>query len=338
LIAVVCAECGETFEAGEDFAGLSEYCPNCGALNDIPDLEATPEEVAVSEESQAPAETQASQPLAVISPPRPRGIPAGLWWTVLLTGIGLFLIACIFLFSSNWEDRNVQALSDASNLGDLLMSDEDYAGAARQYRFVLDAVDHRSIDSAFILRLVDHARRAEAEANNRLHTPPATMTIAQASSTTQPQSQPQSNFHLALQSFQRDYEAFASFVSAHPVLYQDAKGNWRRRRYIVWDLAYDPPAPSDIPTILLRYDCSSRITEPHADQQEAAHDDNYTHDESPRIVHCQTRLEWLAGRWVILQHDADASSESAASMDVRPSLDDFYPIERRAFHAMQSAP
>ena len=42
MIRVSCAECGVAFEAGDEFAGLPEFCPVCGALNDIPMLEDLP--------------------------------------------------------------------------------------------------------------------------------------------------------------------------------------------------------------------------------------------------------------------------------------------------------
>jgi hypothetical protein len=332
LIAVICAECGENFEIGDEFAGLTEYCPSCGAMNDIPDPEAPALEVAAGEtpfEQISPAELIASPSFDSSAK---HGIPAALWWTILIAGIGLFAVSCIFLFSSNWEDRHIQTLSDAANRGDVLMSDEDYAGAAKQYRIVLDTVGRRSIDSAFILRLIDHSRHGEAEAVNRLHSPaaaaPQTQPAAAAAAT-----QPGVEFHLAISSFQRHYEAFSTFIRDRPVLFLDHKGNWRRRRFFVWQLAYDPPAESDSPEILLKYDCASRITGPHSDRADAARDDNFAEDESPGIVHCQTRFEFLSGRWVIVHQDADPATDATAAVNVRASLDDFYVLERLAFNS-----
>jgi hypothetical protein len=331
VIPVICAECGENFEIGDEFAGLTEYCPACGALNDIPDSEAPPLEVEAPEE-QPPTELFSALLLPESSPRH--GIPTSLWWTILIAGLGLFVLTCIFLFSNNWEDRNIQALSDAANRGDALMADENYAGAAQQYRFVLDTVGLRSIDSAFILRLVDRARRGVAEADNRLRLPPASAPQTQPA----PATQPDLLFHLALKSFQRDYEGFSIVVRDHPVLFLDDKGNWRRRQFFVWQLTYDPPSQSEAPEILLRYDCASHITEPHHDRSDAARDDNFADDESPKIVHCQTRFELESGHWVILHHDADPEIDAIPSVNIRTSLDDFYPIERLAFRKAQAGP
>jgi hypothetical protein len=331
LIAVICAECGENFEIGDEFAGFTEYCPNCGALNDIPDPEAPALEV------EAPAEQPPTELFSALLLPEssPRhGIPATLWWTILIGGLGLFALTCIYLFSNNWEDRNIQALSDAANRGDALMANEDFAGAAKQYRFVLDAVDHRSIDSAFILRLIDRARHGAAEADNRLHSPPTPAPQTQPAPATQPDLQ----FHLALKSFQVDYEAFPTFVRNHPVLFVDGKGNWRRRQFLVWQLTYDPPAQSESVEILLRYDCASDITEPHPGRREATLDDNFADEESPRIVHCQTRFELESGSWVIVHHEADAENDAIPAVNVRTSLNDFYPLERLAFHGVPAGP
>jgi hypothetical protein len=328
VIPVNCAECGENFEIGDEFAGLTEYCPACGALNDIPDPEAPALAVEAPEE---PTPTELFSALLLPESSPRHGIPAALWWTILVAGIGVFVLTCIFLFSNNWEDRNIQALSDAANRGDALMADENYAGAAQQYRFVLDTVDHRSIDSAFILRLIDRARHGAAEADNRLRSPPAAALQAPPAAT-----RPDLQFHLALRSFQSDYEAFPVYVRNHAVFFLDEKGNWRRRQYFVWQLTYDPPSQSEAPEILLRYDCASYITEPHHDRRDAALDDNFADGESPTIVHCQTRFVLESGRWIILHHDADPETDAIPSVNIRTSLDDFYPIERLAFQAPQT--
>ena len=332
MICITCAECGESFEIGEEFAGVTEFCPACGALNDIPDTAADP----------GPDQPIESAPAVAASAPVPgRGIPAALWWTILIAAVGLFAVACVFLFSDNWESRNVQALADAANRGDVLMADEDYAAAAGQYRFVLDTVGHRAIESVFIRQLIDRARRGEAEAEDRLHATPTTLASTEPASGGEAfhaATQPDLQVHLAIKSFQRDYEAFPSFIRGHPLLFQDAKGNWRRRQFVVWDASYDPPAQSDSPRILLRYTCGSHVTEPHHDRQEAEADDNFPNDESPKDVHCQTQFEWLSNRWLIARRDADAEKNETAAVDVRPSLDDFYVLERQAFHANQASP
>jgi predicted nucleic acid-binding Zn-ribbon protein len=329
LISITCAECGEVFEIGEEFAGITEFCPACGALNDVPDAD------------QEPGPDEAMEPAPAAAVPAPgRGIPTVLWWTILLAAVGLFAVACLFLFSDNWESRNVQTLADATIRGDVLMADEDYAAAAGQYRFVLDTVDHRTIESVFIRQLVDRARRGEADAEARLHASPTTMASTAPAPATRPAPATQGDvqIHLAIKSFQRDCEAFPSFIRGHPLLFQDAKGNWRRRQFVVWDVNYDPPTQSDSPRILLRYICASHITEPHHDRQEAAGDDNFVNDESPRSVRCQTQFEWLSNRWLIARRDADAEKDEIAAVELRPSLDDFYVLERQAFHANQISP
>jgi hypothetical protein len=332
LISITCAECGEIFEIGEEFAGITEFCPACGALNDVPDADQEPGADQAMES--APAATAAAGG---------RGIPAALWWTILLTAIGLFAVACLLLFSDNWESRNVQRLADAANRGDVLMADEDYAAAAGQYRLVLDTVGHRAIESVFIHQLIDRARRGEAEAENRLRASPTTLASTEPAPATQPSpelaaTQGDLQIPLAIKSFQRDCEAFPSFIRGHPLLFQDAKGNWRRRQFIVWEVNYDPPTQSDSPRILLRYICASHVTEPHHDRQEAAGDDNFLNDESPKSVRCQTEFEWLSKRWLIARHDADAEKDEIAAVDLRPTLDDFYVLERQAFHANQISP
>ena len=329
MICITCAECGETFEIGEEFAGITEFCPVCGALNDVPDADEEP----------GPDEPIEPAPAGAAPAPR-RGIPAALWWTILLASIGLFAVACVILFSDNWESRNVQNLADATIRGDVLMADEDYAAAAGQYRFVLDTVGHRTIESVFIRQLIDRARRGETEAEDRLHAIPTTVASTEPEVATRPApaTQPDVQVHLAIKSFQRDCEAFPAFIRAHPLLFKDAKGNWRRRQFVVWDVSYDPPAQSDSPRILLRYTCGSHVTEPHHDRQEAAADDNFLNDESPKDVRCQTQFEWLSNRWLIARHDADAEKDEIAAVDLRTSLDDFYVLERQAFHANQPSP
>jgi len=322
LIAVTCAQCGEIFEIGEEFAGTTEFCPACGTLNDIPDPE--------SPEPSEPATTDVFSAVTIDTPPR-RGISAGLWWTILIAAIGIFLIACVFLFSDNWETRNIQTLSDATNRGDVLMADEDYAGAIRQYRQVIETVGHRSIESAFIQRLIDRARSGEIEAGNRLHAP------VTAAAQTQPAAATQGDIdlHLTLESFQRDYEAFPPFVREHPVLFRDEKGDWRRRQFFVWQIAYDPPSQSGQPKILLKYDCASNITESHHSRQDAEMDDHFVEEESPKEIHCQTQFEWSSRKWAIVHHEASPEPDARIAIHIRPSLDDFYGIERMAFHTGQ---
>jgi hypothetical protein len=46
----------------------------------------------------------------------------------------------------------------------------------------------------------------------------------------------------------------------------------------------------------------------------------------------------FSGRWVILHQDTDVQSDEFAAVNPRPSLDDFYPLERQAFEAPAAGP
>lgn len=328
MISVTCAQCGESYEIGEEFAGVTEFCPNCGALNDIPDPE--------TDEPDVP-EIAPSTEITIDPPPLRGGIPGALWWTIIVVALGFFAIACVYLFSDTWESRNIQALSDATNRGDVLMADQDYAGAAQQYEFVIDKVGQRTIESVYIRALVDRAHSGQIEAQRRLRAAPATSpsTETAAAASNMPADIQR---HLAIQAFQRDFEAFPAFVRSHPLFFQDSHGNWRRRKYAVWEATYDPPEASRPLRILIRYDCGSRITQAHPLRADAAVDDDFINDETPRAVHCQTQFEWLEGRWLIARRESQIDANQPPAVDVRPSLDDFYALERRAFQANQPRP
>jgi hypothetical protein len=306
LIRVSCAECGEDFEIGEEFAGRAEFCPACGALNDIPSLN----DVEPAEENAfSPPEEPDVHPAR--SPAR--GVPSPLWWTLVLGGIAAFIVACFVLFSDNWESRHLDALNDADNRGDVLMVDADYARAAAQYRFVLDTVGGRQIESIYIRQLVERARRGEAQAIALAQSGPHP--AAAAPPATQPE------VYDALRCFQRDSEAFPLFVRNHPMLFQDRRGNWRRRQFVVWDVSYQAQ-PGDNPRrISLQYLCASSVTEPHNSARDAANDGQFVDDESPKTVRCQTLFELRGDRWVIIRHDVEAGLP----------MDALYALERAAF-------
>jgi hypothetical protein len=338
LIRVLCAECGDNFEIGEEFAGLTEFCPFCGALCDIPTLE-DQQTQASSDESQLIAIAEAEPPVPVptpIEPPSPaRGVPSPIWWTLIIGGVAFFVAACFFLFSDNWEMRNIQSLNDAANRGDVLMADEDFAGAADQYRFVLETVGSREIQSTYIQHLIDRARRGEAMAKARALEAQTEESQAQKISHTTATTAPSGNltsaqaddFHKALESFQRDSEAFPIFVRNHTMDFEDGDGHWRRRQFTVWEVTYERQTDSERPRILLLYSLASRITEPHENRHQADDDWNFVNDELPKTVHCQTLFELFAGQWIVLHHDVDTGGTT------RRSSQDFYELERQAFHA-----
>jgi hypothetical protein len=336
LIRVTCAECGEDFEIGDDFAGITEFCPACGALNDIPtsqDEEEQPEEPIVHSVEDAPVRN---------------GIPAGLWWGILVIAVGLFLAACVYLFSDNWESRNVQALSDATNRGDDFLAQENYPNAIVEYQFVLATVAHRTIESSYIQQLIERSRHGAADAEARLKaapiatrvtttnvSSPVTGLTAAGPTVAGPTTAPDSQILAAMTMFQRDSEGFGRFVRQHPVVFQDDKGNWRRRRYVVWGESYDEPELKQPLHISLSYNVGSQITDPHSSQENAAADDNFDHDESPRIVQCKTSFAWLDGHWTIENRDVNAQKEPTALDDIRPSLDDFFALELKAFELVR---
>jgi hypothetical protein len=337
LIRVLCAECGESFEIGEDFSGLTEFCPFCGAFCDIPAIEdERPQGGADESQLVAIAEAEPPNPLPTpIVPPGPaRGIPSPIWWALIIGGLSFFVAACFFLFSDNWEMRNIQSLNDAANRGDVLMADEDFSGAAGQYRFVLDTVGSRDIQSTYIRHLMDRARRGESLAKSRASQAQAEQSETQntsRSATSAPSGNaatvPPDDFHNALKAFQRDSEAFPLFVRNHIMDFQDGDGHWRRRQFTVWDVTYERQTDSKRPRIMLLYSLASRVTEPHENRHQADDDGNFVNDESPKTVHCQTLFELFAGQWIVLHHDVDAGGTT------RPSAQDFYELERQAFHA-----
>jgi phage FluMu protein Com len=353
LIRVSCATCGEVFEIGEEFAGLTEFCPVCGALNDIPNPEEDAETGAGPQAAEAahavagaeaelsgaevlpsiaralPSSAEALTSIAAalpVAPARERGIPSGLWWTLMIGAIGGFIVACIFLFSDNWESRHVQDLSEAANRGDALMVDEDYTQAVAEYRWVIQTVGQRQIVSGFIRQVVDRARTGELEAEARLR--------AAAIPATAPATQPAITAHEAIVAFQRDSEAFPRFVRSRPAAFQDGSGNWRRRQFVVWEVTYQQQPQSDPPQISLRYSCASAFTQPHDQLKQAYDDETFVNDESPQVVHIQTLFEWSGDHWTVLRHEVESPSDTKPGLQPRPSLDDLFDLERRAFGAV----
>jgi hypothetical protein len=329
LIRVLCAECGETFEIGEEFAGLTEFCPFCGALSDIPSLESLetppPEEplIAATDQPILPDPTE-----LVFSPLPSRGIPSPIWWALIIAGVSFFIAGCVFLFSDNWEMHNIQGLNDAVNRGDVLMTDEDFTGAGDQYRWVLKTVGSREIESIYIRQLIERARHGAALAQTKEAQAQIDSHIAAANAPTSgPSPAAPADDHEALMKFQRDSEAFPQYIRNRSMDFQDDKGHWRRRQFTVWDVTYEHQTDSERPRIELSFSCASRITEPHDSRRDADNDGDFMDDDLPKTVHCKTLFELFAGQWIILHQDVDTGATP------RPSSADFYELERQAFHA-----
>jgi hypothetical protein len=320
MIQVECGSCGQIFEVGDELAGLSEFCPACGALNDIPPLD--------QEDSPPPVEAEispaATDALASSAPaPLARGIPSVLWWTLVVGGVAAFVIACVFLFSDNWESQHVRDLSDAANRGDALLAQDDFAAAQKQYDHVLQTVGTRAIQSTYIRQLLRHARAGQIAAQSGLRAAPATAPA------TAPTSRPAFDTQVAIKNFQRDSEGFAQFIRTRPMLYQDAGGQWRRRQLVVWDAAYEQQAGADPPQMLLRYSCVARLTEPHPDRPSAADDPDFVKDEPPGVVHCQTLFELRDSQWHVANRQIEGGHSAPSGL---------ISLEGQAFHVSGAQP
>lgn len=314
MIQVHCAACDADFEVGDESAGSTEFCPACGSLNDIPNDEDADSAAEVESATQPSplAEAPASMP---VPPPR-RGVPAPLWWTLIILGICSFTIACVFMFSDNWESRHVQALSDAANRGDVLMTDEDYAGAAREYQSVIDAVGNRPIESTFIQSVLERSRRGAADAHARLRAAPPAAPAASQPSPAVAATLPDDQNLIAMRIFQRQSEALIGFVRARPFVFQDQSNKWRRRQFTVWDVSYDQRPDAQPPEIVVQYSCASSTTEAHEDRIDAAGDANYAIDEGPNIIHCQAWCEKISGRWCVVRQQADVDSSTRRMQEI----------------------
>lgn len=322
-------------------AGGSEFCPACGALNDVPRPDSEGE-VAGSDEAPIvpPVETAASP--AAGSRAAGRGVPSGLWWATIICAIGAFVVICFFLFSGNWESQNVQSLADAVNRGDALAAGEDFAGAARAYRSVAERVGTRPIQSTFILQLIQHARMGEREAEAQLRLaaskrPPTSQAASPAANVT---TQPAIIAADAVRDFQRDSEGFAQFVRSRPTLFRDDRGFWRGRQLTVWDISYEEEADSDPRRITLHYSFNARMTEPHDARAAAADDPRYVDPLGPSSCQCQTLFELGGGTWRILhrqvddgRQDADAANPADAGPPDASALAELRTLEGQAFHA-----
>jgi hypothetical protein len=305
MLDVVCVSCGENFEVEEDSAGAAEACPYCGAVNDIP---------AGAEMAMDPAIE--FQPKYPEPPPPPSKFSGALWWLVVFAIVGGFGASLYWmLHSGDWERDHLQSLTDASRHGDALLAAGQPNQAAAQYQFVLDTLDDRDIQSEYLRDLQLHAKLEQQQAfalAKAAATRPATTAPAIASAgdagpanpATAPDAQALA-LHNSVIQFQRQAEAFADYVRARPVVFQDPLGNWRRRIYLLWNVEAEFQDSAATPQIMLRYTYNSRKTAPHGDPSDANDDSNFQYDDRVEPTHAQTLFEFHAGQWIAIQRQND---------------------------------
>jgi tetratricopeptide (TPR) repeat protein len=331
MIEVRCGNCDQVFEAEETSAGQSEFCPACGALNDVPAPD--PDQNEIVPEWEAPPATT-----AVVAPTRSAGGDI-LWWVLELAAIGILVWIGWLLFSGSWESRHLQFLSDTSNRADALMTGGDFDGAEREYRRVLNTVGNRNLESLYLRDVVARAWRGVREAQSRKRSSSAAST--QAVAATEPAG---SDLNQAIKNFQRASEGFPDFVRGRPALFQDIHGSWRRRQFVVWDVTYEIQSDTDPPQISLQYTCNSRLTRPHDDQADALADGQFPLDELAQPVSRKTTYALREGQWVVTRRsdgpeDADASAVIRDG-NLRPEdtsvLRGLAALEQRAFGSRTS--
>jgi hypothetical protein len=288
MIEVRCSNCDHVFEAESSAAGLSEFCPACGALTDVPAPDPDEEEFLEPWEAAAPA---APLPPSAVAPVQ-RASPRILGWVLELAALAILIWIGWLLFSGNWESRHLQFLSDTINRADSLLSAGDLPGAQREYGRVLQTVGTRSLESLYLRDVLARARRGLQTVQMRQAT-----VVAATSPTTQPSIAP--NLNQAIKSFQRASEGFADFVRRRPMVFQDIHGSWRRRQFVVWDVNYQIQSDADPPRIELRYTCNPRLTAPHTNRQDALADEQFLYDERTAPLARRTSFVFHDGQWVI---------------------------------------
>ncbi|MGA3065754.1 MAG: hypothetical protein ABSF29_02785 [Tepidisphaeraceae bacterium] len=300
MLDVVCARCGQTFEADDDAAETGEVCPYCGAP--------------VEEDASEPmVEFQPSDDVATSIAPKPEpGIPSPLWWLAVVTVVAAFLVVTVtMLRGDNWEQQHLSELADAQKKAVAYMLTGDYRRADQQFQIIVTELSGRQIQSIYLQQLLDVARQGSAEAEHRLaiaatQPAPTTAPVAPENAPQTAQAPPQS----ALIDFQRRAESFPQFIRANPEVFQDSHGNWRGRQFLVWDVDTETPqADGDQSQMTLKYSCNSRTTAAHDTKWDAQTDDNFLFDEHVQAIHCQTTYEYQAGRWIAAQRDSDLQAQ-----------------------------
>jgi hypothetical protein len=321
MLDVICAGCGESFAVEDESAGGSEVCPNCGVFNDIP----------------APLDSAIEfEPHPHAPPPPPSPASGAAWWLVVFAIIGGFGAGLYWmLHSGDWERDHLQQLTDASRRGDAFLIAGQANQAAEQYQIVLETLDDRTIQSVYLRDLQQHAALQQQQAIAMLKaaatrpatTAPSAPAVASAQSNSAQNNSAQNGsaateadsaeteLHKSVTHFQRQTESFADYVHAHPVIFQDSLGNWRRRIYLLWNVEAEFQEDAATPQILLRYAYNSRKTAPHDNAGDAEKDSNYQYDDNIQPTHVQTLFELQSGRWIAIQRSNDLLSSDNASIN-----------------------
>ncbi len=304
MIQIRCASCEELFEVEEASVGGSEFCPACGALNDV-----------VAQES-----PEQDQPSSWIPPARGpflptgrKGMPGAVWWLLAIVAVGMFVGAYWLAVSDDWEASHLQQMTDIANRADALWAQGDFAGAGKQYDLLITTAGNRKLHSDYLRDLVAHARQGVREAVFRQHSRPATAPAiaSESSPSSVPHDDATASFQAILK-FQHDSDRFSQFIQDRPVIYLDDENKWRRRRWVVWDVAYDLPQPSEPRQILLRYSCGAQRTGPHFQREEAASDIDFRYDDvGPK--RCQTLFD-LQKDVRIMRNEGDDQAGDAAKL------------------------
>jgi hypothetical protein len=297
MLNVVCGRCGQTFEASDEDAETGGVCPFCGA--DAGDDAPEP----IVEFSPAPDAERHAKP--------PPGIPSPLWWLAAILIVAAFLAAIVFMLrGDSWEQQHLQQLADSEKKAAAFMLSGDYRQAENEFQSIVEQLNGREIQSIYLRELLDRARQGAGEARHQLAlaaTRPAPIAAAAATAPSAPETGgiPQS----AIIDFQRRAESFPQFTRAHPFLFQDSHGSWRRRQFLVWDVDAELQTPGDESQIFLKYSCNSRTTAAHDLKEDAQKDGDFLFDEHLQAIQCQSRYEYRAGGWSAIQPDSNLQAQ-----------------------------
>jgi hypothetical protein len=333
MLHVVCGRCGQSFEAADDAAETPEVCPYCGA--EIDDQSIEPSDAIIEFQPPRPFDPVRDNQRAE------KGIPSPLWWLIAAAAVGAFLFVIVNMLSADsWEQQHVQQLADTDRKALLFMYSGNFRGAANDFDSIVADLSDRDIQSIYLRQLLDQARQGGADARHRMAlaaaNPPATAPATQPAPI---------STHDAIVDFQRAAESFPQFVRSHPILFQDAHGNWRRRQFVVWDADAELQPQSDPPRMNLKYSCNSRTTIAHDVPEEAKTDNDFSFDEHVQPIHCTSEYDFQNNRWVAGERDNDLQAQDNSAISdgtIKPEtildLSDLIHMETRHFTAATSGP